>query len=118
MDPNIVSISRQHAEKLNSYSGLDRKVIFKDKHTTKPFVVGRVVDEVSVLSFNYKYVFQKIELAPGVTWDDSIYAYRDGYYTWDAKMIRVVWGQFHALPSEKEKRELLRKANEKGWFAD
>ena len=116
MDPNVVPISPQQTEKLDSYTGLNKKVVFKDKHTGKRFVVGKIVDEVSVLSFNYKYVYQKIELAPDMTWDGSRYAYRDGYYTWDAKMVKVVWGQFHALPSEKEKRGLLKSAYSRGWF--
>lgn len=117
MDPNVRPITQQQTEKLDTYTGLNKKVFFKDKHTDKRFAVGKVVDEVSVLSFNYKYVFQKVELAPGMTWDGSRYAYRDGYYTWDAKMEKVLWGQYHPLPSEKEKRSLLRKAKNKGWLA-
>ena len=115
MDPNVRRITAAQTEKLDSHSGQGKKVTFNDKHTGNKFIVGRVVDEVSVTSFNYKYVLQRILLAPRMSWDGSKYAYRDGYYTWDAKMKKVVWGQYHSLPSEREKTSLLKLARRKDW---
>lgn len=116
MDPNIRHISQQQTDKLNSYTGLNKNVKFKNKNKNGQFLFGKVVDEVSLISFDYKYVLQRIELAPSIAWDSCRYACRIGYYTWDRKMKKVVWGQYHALPSETEMQELLTKMRAKGWF--
>lgn len=78
-------------------------------------MIGQVVDEISILSFDYKHVIQKIELAPEHSWDGSKFAYRSGYYTWDGPMEGIKWGQYHACLSEKEYRTLAAAAKKKGW---
>ena len=114
MDPNVKSITAAQTEKLDSHSGQGKKVTFNDKHTGNKFIVGRVVDEVSVTSFNYKYVLQRIRSAH-VLGRVEVCIQIDGYYTWDAKMKKVVWGQYHSLPSEREKTSLLKLARRKDW---
>jgi len=112
---NLRRISPQQIAKLNGYTGLSKKVRFKNKNGGGRFVLGTIVDEISIISFDYKHVIQKIELAPSASWDGSRYAYRSGYYTWDASMQYVKWGQYHACLSERECEKLLKLAQRKRW---
>jgi hypothetical protein len=114
---NVRQITRAQRQKLATYTGLGKQVKFKDKNGGPRFVLGRVVDEVAILSGDYKHVIQKIELIPSQSWDGSRFAYRSGYYTWDASMLQVKWGQYHACLSAREFARLAREARRKGWLA-
>lgn len=78
--------------------------------------MGKVVDEVYIIVNDYKHMIQKIEFAQGLSWDRSKYAYRTGYYTWDANFKRIIWGQFTQFLTEKEYSRLLEQARKKGWI--
>ncbi len=111
----VRKISPEQTSKLESYTGLNKIVTFKNKYAAGKVLLGTVEDEVSLISFDYKYVVQKIRLAPNIAWDGSQYAYRSGYYTFDGNMQKVLWGQYHSCLSEREYEQLLALARAKGW---
>jgi hypothetical protein len=108
-------ITPDQAKELDSYTGLNKPVEFKNKYEPGKVLLGKIIDEVGFISFDYKYVIQKIELAPNISWDGSRYAYRSGYYTFDGNLRKVFWGQYHACLSEREYEQLLALARAKGW---
>ena len=114
---NVRKINRAQRQKLATYTGLGKQVRFKDKNGGPRFVLGRVIDEVAILSGDYKHVIQKIELVPSQSWDGSRFAYRSGYYTWDRPFAQVKWGQYHACLSAREFARLAKEARRKGWAA-
>ena len=77
--------------------------------------MGTIVDEVSILVGDYKHLIQKVEFSSGISWDESRYAYRTGYYTWDAGYKRLTWGQYTQFLTEKEYKQLLSLARAKQW---
>lgn len=77
--------------------------------------MGIVVDEVYVIVGEYKHLIQRIEFADGAAWGGNKYAYRTGYYTYDANKRHVKWGQYTQFLTESEYRELLLKARQRGW---
>lgn len=112
----VRSLTPEQTRKLESYSGINKPVTFKDKYAPgRKIVLGTIVDEVGFVSFDYKYVVQKIKLTPNIVWDGSEFAYRSGYYTFDGTMKKVLWGQYHSCLSEREYKELLTLARAKGW---
>jgi hypothetical protein len=111
--------SIQHS-KLESASGLNRPVRFRDKQTGKIEEWGTVVDEVFVIVGEetedpYKHVIQKIR--PAFDWGHhSEWFYRSGYYTFSAEdKERLVWGQYAQILTEREYVCLLAQARAKGW---
>jgi hypothetical protein len=111
----VRAITPEQKKRLDSYTGLNHPVEFKNKYRPGKVRLGRVIDEVGFISFDYKYVIQKIELEHNIIWDGSRYAYRSGYYTFDGRMEKVVWGQYHSCLSEREYEQLLALARAKGW---
>jgi len=111
----VRSLAPEQTKKLESYSGINKRVTFKNKYAPGKVLLGTIVDEVGIVSFDYKYVVQKIRLAPEIVWDGSEFAYRNGYYTFDGTMQKVLWGQYHSCLSECEYEQLLTLARAKGW---
>lgn len=101
--------------RLESMSRRGKAVVFKKKGGGGHQTMGVVEDEVYVMVSDYKHVIQKIRFAEGVAWDGSVHAYRTGYYTYDAKKKRIVWGQYTQFLTEKEYKALLAQARAKGW---
>ena len=60
-------------------------------------------------------VIQRIRFAEAVRWDGSEYGYKTGSFTLDDRTGAVKWAQYSQCLSEKQYRELLGKAREKGW---
>ena len=103
------------AQRLEGMTRLGQTVWFKNKGRPGYQAMGKVVDEVYIMVGDYKHLIQKIEFAEGVSWDRSRFAYRTGYYTYDGRVKRIVWGQYTQFLTEKEYGQLLAKANTKGW---
>lgn len=55
-------------------------------------IIGEVVDEVYEMVSDYKHLIQRIRFSTGISWDESEFGYRTGYYTWDAGYKRITWG--------------------------
>ena len=96
-------------------SGIGKKVTFKDKGDRSRKVKGTVEDEVFVMVNDYRQMIQRIKFEDGASWDSSTHAYRAGYYTYDAKKKRIFWGQYTQVVTQNEYKELLNKAQKKGW---
>ncbi len=109
-------LSEAQQKKLGAATRKGKNVWFKDKYdNNKHRLWGTVKDEVYIIVADYKHMIQRIELAEGITRDGSKYAYRTGYYTFDADHNHVLWGQFTQCLTEKQYNELLGKARDKGW---
>ena len=104
------------AKKLEAMSGQGKPVRFKHKGRQGYQEIGEVVDEVYIMSDDYKHLLQKIKFKDGVSWDESKFGYRTGYYTYDGQMKKIKWGQYTQFLTEKEYKALLSKAKEKGWI--
>ena len=115
MNPNL-PLTDDELKKLESMSMLGRTVTFKNKGTEGSWKVGRVVDEVYKIVGDYKHIIQKIEFEAGVSWDGSTHAYRTGYYTYQHGKKYIKWGQYTQFLTEKEYKDLLQKAKQKGWL--
>jgi len=94
---------------------IGKTVTHKNKGGSGHQVVGTVVDEVYIIVSDYKHLIQKIAFTPGNEWGGNMFAYRAGYYTFDAKMKKPTWGQYTPVLTESQYRELLQKARQKGW---
>jgi hypothetical protein len=101
--------------KLRSASRIGKQVRFKNKKEAGHRIVGVVEDEVYIIVSDYKHMIQRIKFADGQGWSGNQYAYRVAYYTWDAGMKSVKWGQYHSLLAESELKSLIYQAKEKGW---
>ena len=109
-------MTAQQKKRLESHSGIGKEVWFKDKETGKHELWGIVEDEVYIMVEDYRHMIQRIKAPKGEEyWDGCEYGYRTGYYTYDKAMKRLVWGQFTQFLTEKQYRELLGKARDKGW---
>ena len=105
-----MAMTEAQRAKLESMSRLGEDVWFKEKGGEKSISMGVVEDEVYIMVGDYKHLIQRIRMAPGLSWDGSEYAYRTGYYTYDANMSRIVWGQYTQFLTEKEYSKLLGRA--------
>jgi hypothetical protein len=108
-------MTKSEREALERCTGIHKEVRFKRKGESSKYLLGTVVDEVSVIVDDYKHLIQRIKLDPS-TYGANKYAYRTAYYTLSAKEHRPVWGQYHGLVFETDFRKLLRKAHKKGWL--
>jgi hypothetical protein len=111
----VATMTAPQLKRLEGMTRVGRDVVFKHKGGGGRRVVGKVEDEVYVMVGDYKHVIQRIRFAPGVSWDGSEYAYRTGYYTYDASMRRIVWGQYTQFLTQLEYAALLGKVWAKGW---
>lgn len=100
---------------LEGATRIGKMVRHKNKGGPGHQAVGKVVDEVYIIVNDYKQMIQQIEFAPGSEWGGNRYAYRAGYYTYDANMKKRTWGQYTPVLTESQYRELLQKAKQKGW---
>ncbi len=111
-----MEMTNEQKARLESMSMIGRKISCKDKLQREPrWEPGTVIDEVYIMVSDYKHMIQKIEFADRQSWDGSKFAYRTGYYTYDKDMKHIKWGQYTQFLTEKEYRELLKRAREKGW---
>jgi hypothetical protein len=101
--------------RLTAMSMIGRPVKFRRKDRGGHWTVGVVEDEVYEIVSDYKHMIQRIRFRTGVSWDGSEYGYRTGYYTYDAKGKRIVWGQYTQFLTEHEYQRLLGKARDRGW---
>ncbi len=108
-------MNAQQLVRLQSMSRVGRQVIFKNKGGGGSRVMGTVEDEVYIIVGDYKHMIQRVRFAPAITWDGSEYAYRTGYYTFDARGRSIKWGQYTQFLTENEYQTLLSKARAKGW---
>lgn len=107
-------LSAEQRSRLERMSRIGKRVLHKQKGGVGFNLMGTVVDEVYVIVSDYKHMIQKIKFADGMGWGGNEYAYRTGYYTYDAKAKTVRWGQYSQFLTESEYRELLAKAKAKG----
>ena len=105
----------QQRAKLERMSRLGQTVTHKRKGGAGREVVGTVVDEVYIIVSDYKHMIQQIRFPDHARWDGSEFAYRVGYYTYDASGKHIKWGQYTSVLTESQYRELLAKARAKGW---
>ena len=104
---------------LASKATIGQDVWFKQKGNVGPrYRVGRVVDEVSLIVADYKHLIQKIAIDDPESWEGQDFGYRTGYYTFDAKGKRLLWGQYTQFLTASQYRQLLVAAREKGWGLD
>jgi len=108
-------MTKQQLARLEAMTGVGKQVKFKDKGGDGHTVMGTIEDEVFHMVSDYKHVIQRIRFAEDVSWDGSTHAYRTGYWTYDGKGSRIVWGQYTQFLTEIEYRVLLQKAMDKGW---
>jgi hypothetical protein len=101
--------------RLEAMTMVGRKVTFKQKGKPGSYQLGIVEDEVYVLVSDYKHMIQRIRFANGVSWDESEHGYRTGYYTYQAHMQHIKWGQYTQFLTQSEYQVLLAKARERGW---
>lgn len=108
-------MTSQQAMRLESMTGVGKRLTHRNKVGPGRTIMGNIEDEVFHIVGEYKHVIQKILFADGVSWDGSSHAYRTGYWTYDGRGKRIVWGQYTQFLTETEYRVLLRKANDRGW---
>lgn len=108
-------LTHEQTKRLEAMSLMGKLVRHKEKGGRQGglvTVMGKVVDEVYVMVDEYKHVLHKIE---GNFWGGDKYAYRGGYWTYTADRKQIKWGQFTQFLTQKEYKQLLAKAKEKGW---
>lgn len=108
-------LSTEQRSRLERMSRIGKPLWHKQKGGLGFDLMGTVVDEVYIIVSDYKHMIQKIRFAEGMGWGGNEYAYRTGYYTYDAQGKTVRWGQYTQFLTESEYRELLAKARRKGW---
>ena len=106
--------------KLKSSSGLGKSVKIKklrpqNNDHKKKEVIGKVVDEVSILCRDKKFLYQKIKPDQNCIWAKGEFLYRYCYYSITKGGDKVVWGQFASILLESQIRNLNKKAIAKGW---
>lgn len=108
-------LTDQQRQRLEGTSRIGKKILHKHKGGGGYRQMGIVEEEVYIMVNDYKHVIQKIKIERGIYGDGSQYAYRTGYYTYDANRKRIVWGQYTQFLTEREYKQLLSKARAKGW---
>ena len=108
-------LTQEQMQRLEGMSRIGKTVSHKQKRGSGRDEMGTVVDEVYIMVSDYKHMIQRIRFAPGVGWGGNEFAYRFGYYTYDASNTHIKWGQYTPFLTESEYRELLGKAKAKGW---
>jgi len=108
-------LTDEQLERLHRASRQGQTVTHKIKGGSGREVVGVVVDEVYIIVADYKHMIQKIRFPDNARWGGNEFAYRAGYYTYDASRKYIKWGQYTPVLTETQYRELLSKAREKGW---
>ena len=94
---------------LEAYSTIGSTVTFGGRP------IGEVVDEVFVMSPRYKHFIQRIRQVPAAREDGEEYAYQFSYYTFGSNGNRKTFGQYAPVLSQRELRDLLKRARGKGW---
>lgn len=102
-------------KQLENKTTLGNKIYYKQKgkmKSSKPKLIGKIVDEVSVMDENteYKHFIQKIKREDGST------QYRTCYYTINGKKTGIVFGQFASEIPNIRFKELIQKVTKKKDF--
>jgi len=108
-------LTDEQTKRLETMSLMGKPVRHKEKGGSRGApgrVMGKVVDEVYIIVHDYKHVLHKIE---GDFWGGDKYAFRGGYWTYTADRKNIKWGQFTQFLTQREYKQLLAKAREKGW---
>jgi len=112
--PEEIERFKKLLEELQGKTTIKKEIRFKDKETGTYSQVGTIVDEVSVVCFDYKYFIQKIKYtSPWVESMGEEYGYRIGYYTIDAKKTKILWGQYASQIPAIFFKELIEKTSAK-----
>jgi len=97
-------------EKLKLLSNIGKKINGKIKGTDIDEIKGIILDEVSHLIDENKYVIQKIETKEGYI------GFRIGYYTCDSNYTGLYYGGYSPIMKENDFKILINKAKEKKWI--
>jgi hypothetical protein len=109
MSPNAEQLTR-----LEAATRIGKPMWFKDKRTDKRDKWGTVEEEVYIMVGDYKHMIQRIRYCePDLAGDE--YGYRSCYYTLDRQGRQIRFGQFAQQLTQSQYRELLGKAQAKGW---
>ena len=109
-------MTSEQKARLEAKTTVGLPVWFKVKGGAAPkYLIGRVADEVSVIVADYKHLLQRIAIAKPADWGDQAFGYRTGYYTFDARGTRLLWGQYTQFLTARDYRTLLARARAKGW---
>jgi hypothetical protein len=108
-------LTSEKLERLKMASRINKITYHKRKGGDGYEKVGTVVDEVYIIVADYKHMIQKIQFPDDAKWGGNDFAYRAGYYTYEANGKNIKWGQYTPVLTESQYRELLGKAKEKGW---
>ena len=103
--------TKEQDKKLKEKTTIGKKVRFYDKINRNKYWHGKVIDEISVISHDYKHFIQKIK------WDDNgEIGFRICYYTITKNGKNLVFGQYASQIPQKKFDELLKKCKEKANF--
>jgi hypothetical protein len=103
---------------LSEVTGISKKVTNRNKYTNVPFIVGWVLDEVTVSDGEQKYFVQLIRLANDVVCegDSTQEVLRFGYYTKRTDGQFCLGSQFAPIVTPGEWRILVEAVKAKGWL--
>jgi hypothetical protein len=96
-------------EKLRNLNNTGKQIKGKIKGTDEKEIKGIIIDEVSQMSGDNKYVIQKID-------GGNKTFYRSGYYTFDSNFERLYFGESSPIMMESDFLFLINKAKQKGWL--
>ena len=97
-------------EKLKTLVNIRKTIRGKIKGEDIREIKGEIIDEVSHIVGENKYVIQKVKLIK-----DGI-GFRIGYYTCDAKYTKLYYGGYSPIMKESDFLILQKKAKKKGWI--
>jgi hypothetical protein len=102
-------------DKLANLKNIGKPVKLRVKGSSKKYLVGTIVDEVTLMCGEYKAAIQKIKAAEGIEATNG-YLYRIWYYTPTAAGDRIAHAQYGLILDAPEFQELLRMLKKKCWF--
>jgi hypothetical protein len=103
---------------LEDITGVGKVITLREKYKRLSFEAGTVVDEVSVIDGEQKYVIQFIRLAENVACDGdpTRHVFRIGYYTQRTDGWFCLGSQYAPIVTPSELRLLLDAVTTKGWL--
>ena len=96
-------------ERLENLNNIGKEISGKVKGTQIKESNGKIIDEVSHLVDENKYVIQKIKIGNTIS-------YRIGYYTCDANYTKLYYGESSPIMKRSDFEKLIDKGKEKGWI--
>lgn len=102
---------------LDEVTGVGKTVVLRDKLTARPFVIGVVEDEVSIMDGENKHFIQLVRLNGAMCEGDATrYVLRIGYYTRRSDGRFCLGSQYAPILTPNELLALLSAMTEKGWL--